>query len=79
MLSVLLGPDGYWYVPERFRKAFLANREMIRLAFELVRLRGDQCSGRLGLDELAVEPLRIARELGEGADRLRSSREYATF
>jgi DNA polymerase-1 len=73
-LEKLLGPDGYWFVPEKYRAAFRENREMIRMAYDLVKLRGDQCAHRLDLDEMAVNSLRLARELSDSADRLRRQR-----
>lgn len=69
-LADLLGPDGYWYVGDKYRKLFLDNREMIRVARELVTLRGEMVVHKLDVDEMECNALRAAASLMEIADNM---------
>ncbi len=69
-LSDMLGPDGYWFVPERYRATFRDNRHVIAMAYDLVLLRDYQCWGKLSLDSMEVPPLYVADCLMDGAASL---------
>lgn len=70
-LEDLVKDGGHWWVPERYRQAFVSHREQILLAMELVRLRGNQAARHIRVDELGINPLDVAESLRASADRWR--------
>lgn len=67
-LDLLLLPDGYWYVPEKYRAAFRDNRDMIRMAYGLVKLRGESIEHKFDIDEMECNALAAAESLMNSAD-----------
>lgn len=74
-LSDLLRPGNHWYVPEKYRKAFVENRDLIAVAYELVKLRGAEIRGKLDMQGLRCWPLDAAESLMESADWLEGREE----
>jgi len=69
-LESLLGPNGDWDVPEKYRKAFRNNRDMIRLATELIALRGESITHKIDVDEFECHALSAAESLMDSADSI---------
>lgn len=69
-LPELLREGWHLWVPEKYRALFLANREMIARAYNLVKLRGDACANRIIIEETRVFPLLIATSLFDSAEYL---------
>lgn len=69
-LPELLKDGGHWWVPAKYRALFIANREIIRRAFDLVKLRGESCATKIILEECRVLPLLIATSLSDSAEYL---------
>jgi protein Xni len=69
-LAELLKDGGHWWVPEKWRKKFLENRDVIRLSYDLARLRGQWLSEHPRFVATEIEPLYAADLLANAAERL---------
>jgi 5'-3' exonuclease len=69
-LAALLKDGGHWWVPEKWRKKFVENRDVIRLSYELARLRGQWLAGRPEFSATEIYPLDVAENLLANAERL---------
>jgi 5'-3' exonuclease len=69
-LDVLLKDGGHWWVPEKYRAKFVANRNTIRMSYTLARLHGIWLSERQEFRATTIDPLEVAQRLADEAERL---------
>jgi len=69
-LLTLLKDGGHFWVPPKWRKKFLENRDVIKLSYDLVRLRGQWLSEHPKFCAMEIEPLYVADLLFNAAERL---------
>jgi 5'-3' exonuclease len=69
-LAELLKDGGHWYVPKKWREKFVENRDVIKLSYELARLRGGWLSERPEFKATEIDPLNVANVLLDAAERL---------
>jgi protein Xni len=69
-IPTLLRDGGHWWVPEKWRKKFVENRDVIRMSYDLARLRGQWLSERSEFRATEIEPSYVADLLSNAAERL---------
>lgn len=69
-VPALLRDGGHWWVPEKWRKKFVENRDVIRLSYDLARLRGQWLADRPEFAATEIEPVCVADLLLNAAERL---------
>lgn len=69
-LLELLRDGGHWWVPEKWRAKWLANRDVIRMSYDLARLRGEWLASQSRFEATCCDPLDVATRLADEAERL---------
>lgn len=69
-LDVLLKDGGHWWVPEKWRTKFVANRDVILQSLDLVTLRGEWLAAKPQFEASRVDTLRVAMWLANEAERI---------
>lgn len=69
-LETLLKDGGQWWVPEKYRTKFVANRDVIRLSYSLASLRGKWLAEKPQFEATVIDPLDVAGRLADEAERL---------
>jgi 5'-3' exonuclease len=69
-LELAMKDGGQWWVPPKWRDKFIANRDVIRLSYELGRLRGKWLADRPQFEATQIDSLQVAQCLTDEAERL---------
>ena len=68
-LLELLRDGGAYWIPEKWRAKFLANRDVIRLSYDLARLQGEWLASKPQFEATVIDSLEVAQSLADAAER----------